>query len=701
MKAFRAADLLRGGVLLLLGSQVTLGQTGAADADARSGIDMQYVDSTVRPQDDFYRYVNGKWLDVTDIPPDRPAYGTATKLFDDTERRLRQIIEQAAQRANTAGGEASGSEAWTDGNDALDSDAAKIGTLYNSFLDVARIERLGSRPLAPELARIAAMRSRRDIAALMAHLQQIGVTVPYSLSVHPDGRNAARFMCDLQQDGLGLPDRDYYIRDDDPTLRLILHQYQMLVATSLGRLGDHDAPAEAAAIVALETELARAQWAKEDNRDPIRTYNTFDVASLGAMTPGYDWHRYMVDAGIAGKISQVIVSQPSYLRAFGQILAQTPLSTWKAYFRWHLLSDFSPYLSQAYVDAVFAFYGTVLQGAPHDQPRWRRGVRLVDESIGQGLGRLYVARYFPAQGRARAQTLIANLLQAYREDIGSLSWMAPETKAEAALKLANIAIKIGYPDHWRDYASLQFGEQDLVGNIMRARRFEYRRNIDKLGRPVDRTIWESTPQSVNAFYNAQMNEIVVPAAVLQPPFFDPAADDAANYGGIGMIMGHEISHAFDAQGSRYDESGNLRDWWTAEDHARFAALTRPLVAEYGAFTPIRGRHLDGELTLNENIADNAGLAIAYKAYHLSLAGRAAPVIDGLSGDERFYMGFAQAWREKLRDSFAVELIQSDPHAISYVRVIGALMNQSAFDQTFDVKPGDRMYLSPDRRVVIW
>ncbi len=651
----------------------------------KSGIETQYFDHAVRPQDNFYQYVNGKWLASIDIPPDRPAYGTATKLFDDAQRQMREIIEEAAKNPNLDPG----------------SDASKVGTLYNSFLDEARIDELGSKPLAPELARIDALKSKRDLPALIAHLQQLSVTVPYVLSVHLDQRNTSRYVADLQQDGLGLPDRDYYIRDDATTLRLLRSKYQEHIASSLARLGEKDGARQAADIVALETELARAQWSKLDSSDPNKTDNSVELSELEALAGNYDWRQYLQAAGIENKISSLIASEPSYLQAFGHILAQTPLATWKAYFRWHLLSDYAPYLSKPFVDDAFAFYSTALQGVPQNQPRWRRGVMLVDQFIGQGVGRLYVARHFSAQSKARAERLVDYILAAYRADLVHLDWLAPETRQQALLKLSRLAIKIGYPERWRDYSALKFRADDLVGNVMRATSFEYRRSIDKLGRPVDHSEWETTPQTVNASYNPQMNDIVFPAAILQPPFFDAGAEDAANYGGIGMIIGHEISHAFDDQGSRYDSDGKLRDWWTAEDHARFKSRTAELVAEYSSFMPLRGRRINGELTLDENIADIAGLTIAYKAYELSLDGGGAPLIDGLTGDQRFFMGFAQAWREKIRDSYAIEMIQSDPHPISFVRVIGTLLNEPEFYATFDVRPGDRMYLPPGQRVNIW
>jgi putative endopeptidase len=681
----RRCLMLTVGLLAVACGRPLRAQDLAPPASASSGIETQYFDHAVRPQDDFYQYVNGKWLALTDIPPDRPAYGAASKLYDDVQKELAEIVESAAN----GGGGVAGSDEW------------KIGALYDSFLDQARIERLGTEPLAAEFARIAAIQDKKELPELIAHLQQIGVTVPYSLSVHLDAKDASHYTADLQQDGLGLPDRDYYLKDDATTLRLIRRKYQQHIEAALTRLGDRDAAREAAAIVALETRLGRAQWSKADSLDPLKTYNRFELTRIKSIAPAYDWHRYLAAVGIDSKVDYLIISQPGYFHAFSQILSETPLSTWKAYFRWNLLSQFSPYLSNAYVDQAFDFFGTTLQGIPRNQPRARRGLLLVDQYMGQALGRMYVASHFSAQSKAHAEQLVANLLEAFRRDLATLDWMGQETRSQALLKLSRITIKIGYPNLWRDYSSLKVRPDDLVGNVMRATSHEFQRGIAKLGKPINRTEWESTPQAVNASYSAQMNEIVFPAAILQAPFFDAAVDDAANYGGVGMVMGHEISHAFDDQGSHYDGDGKLRDWWTPEDHARYAARTRPLIAEYERFMPLRGRQINGQRTLDENIADNAGLAIAYKAYQISLAGRTPPAIDALNGDQRLFMGFAQAWREKLRDSFAIEMIQSDAHAISYVRVIGTLLNQTAFYDTFDVEQGDRMYLPPEQRVVIW
>lgn len=676
--------LVASAVLSLSAVQAGNAATAASSAPV-SGIDTQFEDSSVRPQDDIYRYLNGKWLASTEIPPDKPGYGTFDKLYDESQDQLKTIIDAASRNAGAPAG----------------SDEARIRDLYNSFMDEARVESLGIKPLDPELARIAAIKSKQDIPELMAHLQRIGVTTPFTPQVHLDNKDATKYVFDLGQDGLGLPDRDYYLKDDDAKLKAIRAKYREHVAHALGMLGDAQSKQEAAQILALETRLAKVQWTKVELRDPVKAYNKVALNDLPALAKGFDWKRYLVQAGVDGKITYVIVSQPSYQTGFAKILAETPLAVWKSYFRWHLLSNSSPYLSKAFVDDRFAFYGTVLTGIPEIRPRWKRGIALVDGSIGEGLGKLYVAQYFPPDRKARADALVQNLLAAYRQDINSLDWMTPDTKQQAQAKLAKIMVKIGYPSKWRDYSALSIRPDDLLGNVQRANEFEWNRNVNKLGKPVDRTEWGMYPQTVNAYYNPEMNEIVFPAAILQPPFFNASADDAVNYGAIGSVIGHEISHGFDDQGAQYDGDGNLRNWWTDEDHKRFDAKTKALVAEYSAFEPVPGYHLNGELTLGENIADNSGLAIAYKAYHLSLAGKPAPVIDGMTGDERFYLGFAQEWREKLRDNFAIQLIKTDPHSMPVDRVLGTVVNQPGFYETFHVQPGDKMYVAPEKRVLIW
>jgi putative endopeptidase len=428
------------------------------------------------------------------------------------------------------------------------------------------------------------------------------------------------------------------------------------------------------------------------------------IPKLAGLAPSIDWNRYLTDTGVQGKTDYLVIGEPTYLRGFDELLRKAPLATWKTYFRWRLLNDFAPYLSKSFVDENFAFYGTALHGIPENRPRWKRGIQLVENSIGEGLGKLYVAQYFPPESKARMDQLVKNLLAAYKADIGTLDWMTPETKEKAQAKLAKFMPKIGYPDRWRDYSALQIDKSDLVGNVIRAQTFEYDRNLNKLGKPIDRSEWGMTPQTVNAYYNPEMNEIVFPAAILQPPFFDPRADDAAIYGGIGGIIGHEISHGFDDQGSQYDGDGNLLEppgWFTQADLDKFKEKTKALVAQYSAYEPVPGYHVNGELTLGENIADNAGLAISYKAYQLSLNGKQAPQIDGMSGDQRFFAGWAQAFRGKSRTDDEIVALKTDPHSPVAIRGTVPEMNQNAFFDAYGVKEGDKMYLAPEKRVTLW
>lgn len=650
-----------------------------------SGIDLHHMDASARPQDDLYRHVNGSWLNKTEIPADKSAWGSFYELRDATLPQLRAIIESAMKE--TAGGSGA--------------DAQKIGDLYSSFMDVARLETLGLAPLQNEFARVAAIGDKQQIPALIAHFNRFGITAPYNLRIGQDARDATKYVPYLYQNGLGLPDRDYYLKDDDVRLKEVRGKYQAHIEKMLRLAGDQQAAANARKIVALETALAKVQWTKVENRNPVKTYNKVALNRLDALAPGYGWQPYLRDAGIAGKADYVIVAQPSYFAGFNRVLKSTPLAVWKAYFQWHLLSSYAPFLPKAYDEQHFAFNSTVLRGVPQQQARWKRAVALTEKAIGEGLGKLYVARHFPPEHKARMEKLVANLLAAYRESIDTLDWMSSATKKEAQAKLATFRPKIGYPDTWRDYSKMTIQKNDLIGNVQRATAFEYQRNIDKLGQPIDRDEWRMTPQTVNAYYNPSLNEIVFPAAILQPPFFNAHADDAVNYGGIGAVIGHEISHGFDDWGSQYDGLGNLRNWWTREDHEKFAAKTKELVAQYSAFSPVPGYHVNGELTLGENIADNAGVAIAHKAYKLSLQGKDAPVIDGMTGDQRFYAGFGQIWRGKLREQEMIVRIKTDPHSPAEVRANGTLRNQPGFYDAYGVKEQDQMYLAPEKRVLIW
>jgi predicted metalloendopeptidase len=662
------------------------GAAGAADAPMLSGIDLQYVDAGVRAQDDFYRHINGKWLDTVQIPPDKARYGSFDKLRDDSQDQLRTIVDALAQTA-----------------DAADPDQRKIADLYASFMDEAALEPLGLKPLAPEFVRIDATAKKTEIPALIGYFNRIGVTAPYTPQVHQDAKDSTKYVFDLNQDGLGLPDRDYYLQDDE-RFRQIRVTYAAHVTKMLELSGDATAARDAKDIIALETALAKIQWTKVENRDPVKTYNKVPYDQLPALAPGYGWKSYLTAAGVTTRTDYLIVSQPSYLTGLEKLIESTPLPVWKAYFRWRVISDFAPYLGKAYVDESFAFHGTTLRGIEQNRPRWKRGLDLLEGAIGEGLGRLYVAKYFPPESKARMDQLVQNLLAAYAADIDTLTWMGPETRAKAKQKLAKFTTKIGYPVKWRDYSALKVVRGDLVGNVIRAQAFEYNRNLNKLGHPIDRTEWDMTPQTVNAYYNPEQNEIVFPAAILQPPFFNVKADDAANYGGIGAVIGHEISHGFDDQGSQYDGDGNLLDapgWFTAADLAQFKARTHALVEQYAAYTPVPGYHINGELTLGENIADNSGIAIAFKAYRLSLGGASAPVIEGLTGDQRFYAGWAQVWRGKERDSEEIRLIKIDPHSPGAIRGTVPERNQQAFYDAFDIKPGDKMFLPPEQRVTLW
>jgi predicted metalloendopeptidase len=648
-----------------------------------SGIDLAGGDASVRPQDDLYRRVNGSWLKTVQMPADKSYIGSWVEIHDKIQVQLRAIVEGAAGQRD-------------------DADARRIADLYASFMDEATVERVGLAPLARELAAIDAIAAPADLARAIGRLDRLGVNVPIDVSIDQDARDAQRYVPILTQGGLGLPDRDYYLVADDARFAAARASYATYLATLL-RLSSTpgDADATAAAVIALETALARGQWTRVENRDPVKTYNKTEVAALGMLAPGFDWPGWLAATAIAGKSQDVVVAQPSYLGALSAQLAATTLATWRAYLRTHVLHSFAPYLGGDFVAARFAFAGTALAGATENQPRWKRGVALVDTSVGEALGKLYVEKHFPPESKERMEKLVANLLAACRESIDAIDWMGPATKREAQAKLALFAPKIGYPRRWIDYSALEIRKDDLIGNVERAREFEWNRNVTKLGKPVDRGEWFMTPQTVNAYYNAPLNEIVFPASVLQPPLFDPRADDAANYGAIGATIGHEISHGFDDEGSQYDGSGNLRVWWTDEDRQRFEAKTKILVAQYSAFSPLPGYKLNGELTLGENIADNAGLEIAYKAYRRSLGGREAPVIDGMTGDERFFYGFAQSYRSKVRDSLLLTWIKSDPHSPDEFRVTGVVRNHPAFYSTFGVKPGDRMYLAPRERVSIW
>ncbi len=658
-------------------------QAATATAQRGLGVDTKHFDTAVRPQDDFFRYVNGGWMKATPMPADKARYGSFIELRDKSEAALRSIIEEAAAVQAKAPG----------------SEQQKVGDLYASFMDTARIESLGVEPVRADLKRVASLQSTQELPELFAELHRLTVPTPFAFFVMQDAKKADRYIAYVNQNGLGLPDRDYYFKTE-PRFVEVRAAYQRYIETLLTLAGEQDAAGAAKAILALETTLAEKQWDRARNRDREATYNLKSVAELDQLTPGFSWARYL-KAMEAEKTPGVVVRQPDYFQAMAQVLSTTPLPTLKQYLSFKVLDTFAPVLSSPFEQAHFDFNGKTLQGMVENRPRWKRGVEVVDGSLGEMVGKLYVERNFSPESKARMKEMVENLRKAFQQGIDQLEWMGPETKAQAQAKLSRFGVKIGYPEKWRDYSEVSVQKDDLVGNVKRADAFAVRYNLRKLGKPIDRAEWGMTPQTVNAYYSSTMNEIVFPAAILQPPFFNPEADDATNYGAIGGVIGHEFSHGFDDQGSRSDGEGNLRDWWSATDKEAFQQRTGMLVEQYAGFSPIDGMSVNGKLTLGENIGDLSGLSMAYKAYKLSLGGKEASTIEGFSGDQRFFFGWAQVWRNIQRDDFLRQQLLTDPHSPAEYRVNGVVRNMPEFYSAFGVKEGDRAYLPPEKRVKIW
>lgn len=663
--------------------QITQTTSAIVKDQKKSGIDHQYFDQNVKGNDDFYQHVNGGWLKNTEIPADKSRWGTFDILHEESLKQLHDIVDELSKQQLVEG-----------------SSEQKVASLYANFMDEKSIETLGIQPIQAEITNVDALKSKKDIAQLAAHFSRIGVTSPFDVGIDQDMKNSTEMVAMLGQSGLGLPDRDYYLKNDAKFKKIRL-QYLKYIEKTLSLAGDKQAAQHAQGILKLETQIAKIQWSNVQNRDVTKLYNIYKTQYLAKLSPKIDWQTYLEKQELSDKIKTIQVIQPSYFKGLSPIVDNTSLEVWKAYFKFHLVSDFSSLLSQAFVDNSFDFYSKQLREIKEQKPRWKRGVQLVEGTLGESLGQIYVKKYFSAEKKQRMEVLVQNLMKAYSQSIDKLDWMSPTTKVQAQKKLASFAVKIGYPNKWRDYSALEIKNNDLIGNVIRSREFEHQYALNKLGKPVDRDEWGMTPQTINAYYNASLNEIVFPAAILQPPFFDMDADDAVNYGAIGAIIGHEISHGFDDQGSQFDELGNMKNWWTAEDHRKFKEKTNTLVAQYNAYEPIKGYHVNGELTLGENIADNSGLAIAYKAYQLSLNGKAAPVLDNLTGEQRFYIGWAQAWRSKITDAMQVEFLKRDPHSPDKVRGNATLLNQAPFYDAFHIQQGDKMFLPANKRVTIW
>jgi len=656
----------------------------------RSGIDLSHVETSVRPQDDLFGHVNGRWLAEYQMPGDRATDGAFRTLYDRAEEQVRELIMQAAAAAAPPG-----------------TDEQRIGDLYASFLDADAVEHRGVQPLLTELAAIAAAADPTALAAVIGVLQRTGVGGGVGLYIDTDSKNSSRYLVHVSQSGLGLPDESYY-RDEQHASILGAYPGHIAAMFALVFGGTADEYAERAGrIVALETKIAAAHWDVVKRRDADLTYNLRRFADLAAEAPGFDWAGWIAALGTDPEtVAELVVRQPDYLTAFAALWSGADLADWKDWARWRLIHARAALLTEALVEEDFNFYGRTLSGTEQIRERWKRAVSLVEGLMGDAVGRLYVERHFPPDAKARMDVLVANLRGAYRVSIDDLDWMTPDTRQRALAKLDKFTAKIGYPAKWRDYSALVIDRDDLYGNVIRGTEVAFDREMAKLGGPVDRDEWFMTPQTVNAYYNPGMNEIVFPAAILQPPFFDAEADDAANYGGIGAVIGHEIGHGFDDQGAKYDGDGNLVDWWTDQDRTEFGSRTKKLIEQYDAYVPrdLQGRgdaHVNGAFTVGENIGDLGGLSIALLAYRLSLGGKEAPVIDGLTGVQRVLFGWAQVWRTKSREAEAVRRLATDPHSPPEFRCNGVIRNIDAFYDAFDVSADDALYLEPQQRVRIW
>ncbi|WP_445766265.1 M13 family metallopeptidase [Rheinheimera sp.] len=647
-----------------------------------SGISLSNMDSSVAPQQDFFRYVNGKWLDNTEIPADKARWGSFDELRENAEKQVLAIVQQLATQPHAKG-----------------SDEQKIADLYKSFLDEQLAEVLGLNPLRGELAQIDNIRSHKDLTVLWGNWQRYRIGTPVAVYVGQDQKQSDQYITGASQAGLGLPDRDYYLKDDARSVEL-LQKYQAFIAQLWTLAGFDNAEQVAADIVALEKQLAAAHWSRIQNRDRNATYNKLSLSELSQLAPGFNWQAFLTAANL-GDINELVVRQPTYFTAFAKLQANTPVKQWQQYLKFHLLRSNANNLSQAFVDASFDFYGKTLNGLQEQRSREKRAVSLVDNNLGFMVGKKYVEQYFKPEAKARMDQMIENLRVAFRQSIDELEWMSPVTKKQAQIKLAKFNTKIGYPDKWRDYSCLDINAIDLIGNLRRSAECEYQRTIGRLGKPVDRTEWGMTPQTVNAYYSSTMNEIVFPAAILQPPFFNVEADDAVNYGAIGGVIGHEFTHGFDDQGRRSDGDGNLRDWWTEQDAAQFQQRAQLMVDQYSSFNPIDDLRLQGALGLGENIADLGGLTVSYKAYQDSLQGKPGAVIDGFTPEQRFFMGWGQVWRIKFRDEALRQQVITGPHSPGMYRVLGTLSNMPQFYDAYNVKPGDGMYRDEKVRVKIW
>lgn len=652
----------------------TAAATPAKPTYGSYGFDAAGMDLSVKPGDDFYDHANGTWAKNTPIPADKSNYGAFNTLDELSRTRTRAILDAAK-----------------------DDPASKIGAAYASYLDTAAVEAKGLAPIKPWLAEIKGVKDKAGYATLAAKAARAGISGPFRFYVGQDDKDPETYILSMSQGGLGLPDRDYYL-DEKPEMAKIRAAYVAHLETMLTLAGESDAKARAAALMAFETEVAKVHWTQIGSRDADKTYNKLTLAALQKAAPGFDFAAYFKANGLTP--TDLLVAQPSAVTGEAALIAKTPIAVLKDALLLRSLHAYADKLPDSVANADFAFYGTTLSGTPEREARWKRGVDFLKDSLGEEVGKVYVAQYFPPETKAAMDVLVKNVIAAMGRRIDGLPWMSDTAKARAHKKLAAFTPKIGYPDKWRDYDGLAIQRDDLLGNAMRANQFDFDYNIGKLGKPIYRWEWGMTPMEINAYANFGMVEIVFPAAILQPPFFDPNADPAVNYGGIGAVIGHELSHHFDDQGAKYDETGKLNQWWTDADVANFKALTDKLVTQYDAYEPFPGAHVKGAFTLGENIGDLGGLAVALDAYHASLSGKPAPVIDGMTGDQRFFLGWAQVWRRNYREANLRQRLVTDPHAPSQYRA-DIVRNFDSWYEAFKPAPGGKLYLEPKERVKIW
>lgn len=667
---------------LLLIALISLVAISCTNQDKLSGFKKSNFDTSVRPQDDFFQYVNGTWLKETEIPADKSSYGSFHILYDENQIRLRDIIKESAKSNNEKG-----------------SDAQKVGDFYLSYMDSTKIEELGLSPLKNEIDRIDRIDNWDSLAQLFAHYLVIGVETPITFYINQDDKNSVEYIVNLYQTGLGLPDRDYYFAKGGK-FDEIRTGYIEYISKIFELIDIENSTEIAETIMQIETDIAENHWTRVENRDDVKTYNKYKKSDIIKLSPNFNWKLFF-DSAKLEKADEIIVRQPSYFSALSDILIKYTLDDWKNYSKFRLLNNFAPRLPHTFADANFDFYGKTINGLQVNRPRWKRAVSAINGTLGEVVGKVYVEKYFKPEAKERMLLLVENLKVSMADRIEKLDWMSEETKVQALVKLSKFNAKIGYPDKWKDYSELVVEPDQLIENSIRSSIVEYDREVNKLGKPIDRDEWGMTPQTVNAYYNPTMNEVVFPAAILQPPFFNMEADDAVNYGGIGAVIGHEITHGFDDQGRRYDGDGNMNDWWTKEDNEKFTERAQVVIDQYNQFVPIDSLHINGELTLGENIADIGGLTVSYNAYKISLDGKESETINGFTGEQRVFIGWSQVWRALARDEYLRNQVLTDPHSWAKYRVIGVMNNLPEFYEAFDVKEGDRHYLPEEERVHIW